>query len=29
LMDIELKRVRYIKTRREMEKEIDENRKNV
>jgi hypothetical protein len=29
LMDIELKRVRYIKTRREMEREIDENRKNV
>jgi hypothetical protein len=29
LMEIELKKVRYIETRREMEKEIDENREGV
>jgi hypothetical protein len=29
LMEIELKRVRYIETRREMERKIDENRKGV
>jgi len=28
-MEIELKRVRYIETRREMERKIDENRKGV